>query len=385
MGNGAMSRHQRGYIYEAAGAFHVRYYATADGVRKQLSHRLCTKDRATGCGSKSANAVRALCEDFMRPLNTDALTPSALTVAEFWEKTYYPFVLANLKHSTQQGYKQGWEHHLKAHFGKTLLGEYRTGTATRFLTDLAKTLRPRTLANIKCVASSMFAHAVAIDGAESNPWRDAKVLGKTLPNTVTESYSLEEIEDVISALVDRVDCQLMVALSFFLGLRMSEIQALQWPDFDEQAVHVRRAYVHGVLGTPKTLKSVRSVPLIAPVKVFLVLWRAKSESTHWLFPNLKRRMGKDGKPLGDETVNLPKLAVHVIQPILEKAGLRWKGYHAGRRGLGTTLRALTGNSNAGRDVLGHGSTQVTEQHYEHAMPEEALKGMRLLEAKSLNK
>jgi hypothetical protein len=46
---------------------------------------------------------------------------------------------------------------------------------------------------------------------------------------------------------------------------------------------------------------------------------------------------------------------------------------------------LTGNSNAGRDVLGHGSTQVTEQHYEHAMPEEALKGMRLLEAKSLNK
>jgi hypothetical protein len=86
--------------------------------------------------------------------------------------------------------------------------------------------------------------------------------------------------------------------------------------------------------------------------------------------------------MGDETVNLPKLAVRVIRPMLEKAGLRWKGYHAGRRGLGTELRILTGNSNAGRDVLGHGSTQVTEQHYEDRMPAEALKGMRLLEEKA---
>jgi integrase len=374
-----MSRHQRGYIFEASNAFHVRYYAE-DG--KQKSHRLCAKDRNTGHGSPSAKAVRQLCEDFLRTINTDTPTPSALTVVEFWERTYLPFIKQNLKHSTSMGYENTWECHLRAHFGNTLLREYRTGTATKFLTSLATTLRPRTLANIKCVASSMFAHAVAIDDAETNPWRDAKVLGRMLENTQTESYTLEEIENVISALVERVDCQLIVALSFFLGLRMSEIQALQWGDVDEKAVHIRRAYVQGVVGTPKSKKSVRSVPLIAPVRVFLILWRAQSTSTHWLFPAGERRKGKDGLPMGDETVNLPKLAVRVIRPMLEKAGLRWKGYHAGRRGLGTELRILTGNSNAGRDVLGHGSTQVTEQHYEDRMPAEALKGMRLLEEKA---
>ena len=58
----------------------------------------------------------------------------------------------------------------------------------------------------------------------------------------------------------------------------------------------------------------------------------------------------------------------------------WKGYHAGRRVSETALRGLTGNSN-GRDMLGHSTSQVTEAHYEAAMPEEVLKGMKLLEEK----
>jgi hypothetical protein len=45
------------------------------------------------------------------------------------------------------------------------------------------------------------------------------------------------------------------------------------------------------------------------------------------------------------------------------AKLEWKGYHAGRRGLGTVLRQITGNSTAGRDVLGHEDEGVTKDHY----------------------
>ena len=49
------------------------------------------------------------------------------------------------------------------------------------------------------------------------------------------------------------------------------------------------------------------------------------------------------------------------------------------------LLALTGNSNAGRDILGHTDIQTTQTHYEGALPAEALAGMKLLEAKSLSK
>jgi hypothetical protein len=56
-----------------------------------------------------------------------------------------------------------------------------------------------------------FAHAVATGNCEYNPIRDAKVLGRTLGPGDTKSYTREEMENVISALVDRGDAQLVMA------------------------------------------------------------------------------------------------------------------------------------------------------------------------------
>jgi integrase len=366
-------RHQRGYVYEASNAFHVRYYATeiVDGAptRVQRSKKLCNKDRNTGHGSASAKAVQLLAEDHMRLVNADTPATTALTVVEFWDNTYLPHIESNLKPSTLNSYQQIWNQHLKAHFGTALLNDYRTPMMTNFLTKLAKTYRPRTLNHIKWLASGVFDHAVATGVCETNPIKDAKVLGKTLADGVTGAYSLEEIENIITALVDHVECQLIMALAFFMGLRKGEIQGLQWGDVDADYLHVRRNLTKGKGGlhltTPKTRKSVRSIPIIQPVKGLLLLWRAKNPDGEFVFAS-----------------NLTTLAKVTIRPALKKARLTWKGYHAGRRGLGTTLRTLTGNSNAGRDMLGHSNAQVTEAHYEAAMPEEVLKGMRLLEAKS---
>ena len=75
----------------------------------------------------------------------------------------------------------------------------------------------------------------------------------------------------------------------------------------------------------------------------------------------------------------------MIRPALRKAGCEWKSFHVGRRGLGSELRAITGNSTAARDVLGHTTTQVTEDHYEKRLPEVAFGALKLLEAKTPSK
>ena len=71
-------RHQSGYVYEASNAFHVRYYTTeiVDGKSKrvQRSKWLCTKDRNTGHGSKTAKAVQMLAADHMRTINAPSLS-----------------------------------------------------------------------------------------------------------------------------------------------------------------------------------------------------------------------------------------------------------------------------------------------------------------------
>ena len=362
-----MARYQEGHLVKRFGGWHVRYYVTtADGGRKQKSHRLCGD-------SQTKSHVKQLRDDYMREhVNIGVENTGPMGVVDFWDKVYLPFIESSdtLKPATVHGYKQVWNQHLKLHFGTTNLADYKTHMMSNFLTGLAKTLRPRTLNNIKWQASAIFAHAVASGNCETNPIRDAMVLGKTLGNGNTKAYTLEEMENAISALVDRVDAQLVMALSFFAGMRKGEIQGLKWSDVDADFIHVRRAFSRGVLGTPKSKKSLRAIPIIHPVRIPLMLWKGKASGEDWMFTNSE-----------GGAHNMDWLAREVIRPTLRKAKIQWKGFHAGRRGLGTELRSITGNSTAGRDVLGHATTQVTEGSYEHRLPEDALRGMRLLEAK----
>src|SRR5262249_47663859 len=153
---------------------------------------------------------------------------------------------------------------------------------------------------------------------------------------------LEEIEDIISALVDRVDSQLIIAMAFFLGLRPSEIAGLQWGDVSAEYLHIRRALVRGVVGPTKT-ELTRDLELIQPVKGLLVLWRAKCPQSpnNWMFPN------QLGRPM-----NLRDHYRSVIRPALKAKGLSWKGLYAGRRGCGTALVGLTnGNYAAAQETL----------------------------------
>ena len=370
-----MGRYQRGYIYEAFGSFHVRYRLEeiVDGklTRKQHSKRLCEKTKGL---TKASKAVRRLCDEFMATVNAQVPgqpQETDTTIAGFWELTYWPFVEENLKPSTQWGYRQVWNQHLKPHFGTLTLREYRKGMGSTFITKLAKKLRPRTVANIKNIASGIFTHAANLDLIDSNPWQYCKVLGKSLENGETEHYTLEEIENIISALVEHCDAQLMMALSYFAGLRKGEIQGLQWSDVDGDYIHIRRAFSRGVVGTPKTRKSIRSVLIIQPVSTLLKLWRAKcDEKNVWVFQNERKH-----------AFSPDFIAVKIIRPALTAAKLEWKGFHAGRRGLGTVLRGLTGNSTAGRDMLGHEDDGVTKDSYEGKLPEVAIAGMKLLEEK----
>jgi integrase len=356
-------RHQRGTIQERSGAFYLLY--RVDG--KQHSHRLCDKDRNAGRGSRHATAVVELAQEFMKAINgNDGGTPSDMTVAQFWQDVYLPFITANRKHSTVLSYQQLWEPHLKPHFADLTLREYKTPRMTNFLTSLAQTYRGRTLKHIKALASGIFAHAVATGHCDSNPMRDARVLGKTLPDGETGHYTLAEMQSILNALIACAECQLIMALCYFCGLRRGEIQGLQWSDIDADYIHVQRNISRGVVGTLKGKKKVKTLPLIEPVKVLLLRWRVQwpTNDGGWLF-----------------TKSLQNTAKLRIIPVLKRAGLQWKGYHAGRRGLGTELKQLTGNSNAGKEALGHESPDVTQNHYEKALPEELLRGMKLLEAK----
>jgi integrase len=367
---------QRGYIYEASGSFYVRYCVTeiVDGQpqRMQRSHRLCQKGGKYY--ARDCKAVKLLRDEYMLSLNqTQQTSPHAeqdTQITDFWERTYLPFAKENLRASTVYGYEQIWNQHLKVHFGEMTLKEYRTHIGSTFLTALAKTLGRHTLQHIRSLASGIFSHAVNTGLIESNPWHDVKILGRTKVPGETKHYTLEEAENIISALVEHVNCQLIVAFAFFLGLRPGEIQGLRWEDIDPEWIHIRRAVARNVVGETKTKSSVASLPLIAPVLVPLKLWRQKSgnPSEGWVFPNAK------GKP-----VDLKSLTARVIVPTLKTKNIEWKTLYAGRRGAATLLTQLTGDALAAKELLRHKDLSVTTDKYVKSIPEALLKGIKLLE------
>lgn len=370
-----MGRHQTGYIFESAsGAFHVRFYQKeivgGQSKRVQKSHLLCHKDEKHH--STTCKAVKLLRDEFMRRINVSQASEQDMLITDFWEQRYLPFVEANLKPGTVRGYKQIWRQHLQAHFADMTLQSYRTHYGSQFLLGLTKTQGRRTLNHIRSLASGIFTHAINEGRLESNPWHDVKILGKVRPPKETPHYTLEEVENIISALVDHVDAQLVVALSFFAALRPGEIAGLKWEDFDKNAVHIRRAVVRGIVGALKTLESEATLPLIPQVQIPLKLWRRKCGDPleGWLFPT------KNGKP-GE----LNNMVNRVIIPTLRAKGLQWKSLYAGRRGAGTAIIDLTnGNYAAAQELLRHKHMTTTLQFYKKQTESALASGMRALAA-----
>ena len=134
--------------------------------------------------------------------------------------------------------------------------------AKRLLHGLKDSQGKATLKHVRSLAAAIFKHAVNEEILTVNPWREIPIPDDAVESAATEHYTIGEAEDMISALVDRVDCQLILALSCFLGLRPGEVAAVRWEDFDSEEVHIRRSVVRGKVGTPKTLEALADLPLI---------------------------------------------------------------------------------------------------------------------------
>src|ERR1035437_8035631 len=287
--------------------------------------------------------------------------------------------------------KQIWQSLLKDHFGNSTLQSYQPEMARAYLSSM-KTMKSRsTLRHVRSTASAIFAEAIerGLLKREVNPWH-VKLPKDCRDSGPTKWYTLEEAENIISALVDRVDCQLVMALACFLGLRPGEIAGLQWGDVDADWIHIRRAVdTLGNIGTPKTDSSIGKVPLVDQGRVPLELWRKKcgGKREGWMFES------SSGQP-----VILPNLVKRVIKPILKAAAaralevgdahlgesLQWKTLYADRR-CAATLAIEQGNMKLGQALLRHESLTTTLTFYDKQITNRTFReGIQQVHSKRLN-
>jgi len=167
-----------------------------------------------------------------------------------------------------------------------------------------------------------------------------------------ERYTIAEVERVLAVLKGRD--RALLATMFYAALRPGEAAALAWEDYDGKGFNIHQAVWNGNLGTPKTLNSVAYVPAVEPLRQILAEYKPTTAGLLWMFP------GATGNP-----IRLSARAHRVMIPAFKRAGVKWRGFYALRRGATDYLLVDSGLSlDDARAILRHDPrSKVLEKHY----------------------
>ena len=207
-----------------------------------------------------------------------------------------------------------------------------------------------------------------LDGA--NPMREVRIqIPQTnVPKACKETgvYTLGEVLAMLRILPE--PSRTVVGVAGFSGLRKGEIRALRLENWHDGAIWVEQSVWRGHFSEPKTKASAAPVPVIAPLGQLLEEHR-RGGTSGLLFASRR------GTPL-----NLDNLAKREIRPVLAKAGMEWRGWHAFRRGLATNLKQFGIDDKSIQAIMRHSDYQVTMNAYVKAVPESVQKAMSAFES-----
>jgi hypothetical protein len=190
-------KHQSGSICLRSGRWYVRYYGSDRVQRNEFLH-----EKDDEFHSPRYKPVRDAASKVMARVNAE-LGQSQDMVGEFFDNVYWPWAKANKRPSTSLSYKDLWDRHLKPHCGAVKIAAYKTSDASKFLTRLADSgLGRNSISHIRSLLSGIMSHGLNVSVIDRNPLEGAKVLSKVKQPADSESYSLCEVEDMVSVLGD---------------------------------------------------------------------------------------------------------------------------------------------------------------------------------------
>jgi len=152
-------------------------------------------------------------------------------------------------------------------------------------------------------------------------------------------------------------------------MRRGEIFGLKWGDVDfgRSLLHVRRSYVDGVEGPPKTESSRRPLPIPPQALEALKAWKEKSPynaSGDWVFAS-DFHFGK--QPLWPGT-----LWRRNVVPAIEQAGITKPklGWHTLRRSYASLLLSSGASLRVSMELMRHSTPEMTLGTYAQSVGDE---------------
>lgn len=197
------NRKQHGQIIRIGDRWYVRYWERRNvgGTieRKRVTHLI---GQVTTRGKRPPADIVTGAERHMATINSGIIPAERIvTISDFVERVYLPWVEQHKRPSTAKGYRDIWEDHLKPLCGQVWLRETRTYHVQGWLNQIgAGKLSRNTLKHVKSVISGIFTLAKQQDYFQGeNPTRDTAINPKAAEPKETYAYTIEEIKSILSA------------------------------------------------------------------------------------------------------------------------------------------------------------------------------------------
>jgi len=146
--------------------------------------------------------------------------------------------------------------------------------------------KPKTVSMYMTDLRGIFAMAIQEEVMEKNPFvHIAKPRRKKTDEDEgpIEPFSPEEVARLLDNAPDPL--RNFLAISFYTGMRSGEVLGLQLADIKQDYIDLKRSISKGVVSTPKTVGSIRTVPIFEVLRPYLEDQIAKARRCRsiWLF------------------------------------------------------------------------------------------------------
>jgi integrase len=221
----------------------------------------------------------------------------SMTVAEFWEKVFYPVRKRRIAPNTQKCYESAWRTHVEPGIGKLELQNVTKLAVETVLGKIADAGRTGQSARIALViVKECLNEAVENDFILKNPARNV-VLPNCAASKETRSLTPEEVYRLWEKSSGRD--YVMWRVLILCGPRIGECLALKKSDITPDGLLIDESAYEGQAASTKNRK-IRIVPLPAVLRSELGDW-ARSIAGELLFPNrnggMLNRKGEEVTPM----------------------------------------------------------------------------------------
>lgn len=301
---------------------------------------------------------------------------------KMWFKMKMTFIKAQSLDRIEVTYKRYYEKHL---INDTYICDITDDFIISFLMFVCRNnkITYKEIGRIMQIVKGVLTYMrdINIGGAMLNDWEKVKrnIPLEDMAKVERNKYAISkmDIEKVISCVINEIYLEkqsacLCLCMNFYLGLRVGELAALQFSDFDldKNVVHINKTeskfyerledgsktgtMVYRVVDSTKTIYSVRDVPLLPECKYLYELIRKHHKEMGYKTDYLCY----DGK----DTIMVRSLD-RTLRKLLVKCNVPYFNTHAIRKSFATILHYNGVPSRVISDLLGHSEVGTTENCY----------------------